>query len=91
MLEFRNVAARYGGFTVLRDISFSVPPGERVAIFGHNGAGKTTLLRCGVGDVAEVDGHDCSTTASRSCPVRSIATRGAASASCRRATTCFAT
>ncbi|HEY8289455.1 MAG TPA: ABC transporter ATP-binding protein [Acetobacteraceae bacterium] len=56
MLEFRNVEARYGGFTALRDITFRVRPGERVAIFGHNGAGKTTLLRCGLGDVDEVVG-----------------------------------
>ncbi|MBS0641970.1 MAG: ABC transporter ATP-binding protein [Acetobacteraceae bacterium] len=56
MLEYRNVEARYGGFTALRDITFSVAPGERVAIFGHNGAGKTTLLRCGMGDVDEVSG-----------------------------------
>ncbi len=56
MLEFRDVEARYGGFTALRDISFSVGPNERVAIFGHNGAGKTTLLRCGLGDVDEVTG-----------------------------------
>jgi branched-chain amino acid transport system ATP-binding protein len=56
MLEFRNVEARYGGFTALRRISFAVSPGERVAIFGHNGAGKTTLLRCGMGDVDEVAG-----------------------------------
>jgi branched-chain amino acid transport system ATP-binding protein len=56
MLEFRGVEARYGGFTALRDISFAVRPGERVAIFGHNGAGKTTLLRCGIGDVDEVGG-----------------------------------
>jgi branched-chain amino acid transport system ATP-binding protein len=56
MLEFRNVEARYGGFTALRDISLRVGPGERVAIFGHNGAGKTTLLRCGLGDVDNVSG-----------------------------------
>ena len=56
MLEFRNVEARYGGFTALRDITFRIRPGERVAIFGHNGAGKTTLLRCGLGDVDEVGG-----------------------------------
>jgi branched-chain amino acid transport system ATP-binding protein len=57
MLEFRNVEARYGGFTALHDITFNVRPGERVAIFGHNGAGKTTLLRCGLGDVDEVAGR----------------------------------
>jgi lipopolysaccharide transport system ATP-binding protein len=32
-------------FWALQDISFSVEPGELVALIGHNGAGKTTLLR----------------------------------------------
>ena len=56
MLEFRNVGVSYGGFIALRDITLSVHPGERVAIFGHNGAGKTTLLRCGIGDVDDLSG-----------------------------------
>lgn len=29
---------------VLRDVSFTVAPGEKVAIVGHTGAGKTTLI-----------------------------------------------
>ncbi|MDX1645833.1 MAG: ABC transporter ATP-binding protein, partial [Longimicrobiales bacterium] len=29
---------------VLEDVSFEVPPGEKVAIVGHTGAGKTTLI-----------------------------------------------
>jgi branched-chain amino acid transport system ATP-binding protein len=56
MLEFRNVEARYGAFTALRDITLSVRPRERVAILGHNGAGKTTLLRCGIGDLDDLSG-----------------------------------
>jgi len=56
MLEYRNLEARYGGLIALKDITFNVAPGERLAIFGHNGAGKTTLLRCGLGDVDDVTG-----------------------------------
>ncbi|CAN5609521.1 ABC transporter ATP-binding protein [soil metagenome] len=51
-IEFRNVwfayTARAGDSGepgwVLRDVSFTVRPGERVAIVGHTGAGKTSLI-----------------------------------------------
>ncbi len=43
-IEFRNVWFAYSGEDwVLRDISFTVEPGERIAIVGHTGAGKTTI------------------------------------------------
>jgi heme exporter protein A len=35
----------YGERVVLRDVTFSLPAGATVAVFGANGAGKTTLLR----------------------------------------------
>jgi len=43
-LELQTLGKRYGGLEVLKDLTFSVPRGARVAIIGPNGAGKTTLL-----------------------------------------------
>jgi len=46
-IEFRNVSFRYGSNSeaVLKNISFKVRPGQRVAIVGQTGSGKTTLCR----------------------------------------------
>lgn len=46
-VEFRNVSFRYrdaGGEDVLDDISFTVNPGETLAILGSTGSGKSTLV-----------------------------------------------
>ena len=43
-IEFRNVWFAYRDEDwILKDISFTVEPGERVAFVGHTGAGKTTI------------------------------------------------
>lgn len=44
-IEFRAVSFDYGdGRDVLRDVSFSVSPGERLALVGVSGAGKSTIV-----------------------------------------------
>ncbi|HLS82047.1 MAG TPA: ABC-F family ATPase [Steroidobacter sp.] len=41
---------------VLRNMSFGVEAGERIAVIGANGVGKTTLLRCLAGDLEPTSG-----------------------------------
>ena len=63
-LEVASLRKSYGSVQAVRDISFSVAPGEIVALLGPNGAGKTTTLEILEGfrrrdaGVAEVLGLD---------------------------------
>ena len=45
MLEVKHISFSWGRVPLLDDVSFTVAPGETVALVGANGAGKTTLLR----------------------------------------------
>ena len=45
-VEFRNVSFAYDStMPVLKDVSFSIKPGEKLAIVGPTGSGKSTLIR----------------------------------------------
>jgi ABC-2 type transport system ATP-binding protein len=52
MLEFDGLTKRYGSTQALRDLSFSVKPGQMFGFVGANGAGKTTAMRIALGVLA---------------------------------------
>lgn len=45
-IEFRNLTFRYpdGEYDVLKNVSFTIEPGESVGIVGKTGSGKTTIV-----------------------------------------------
>ncbi|MBD0864194.1 MAG: ABC transporter ATP-binding protein [Rhodobacteraceae bacterium] len=51
-IRIENLTKRFKNETVLDNVSFEVPKGEILVLFGPSGAGKTVLLRCIAGAVA---------------------------------------
>lgn len=71
MIEAQGLVRRYGEFTAVHGISFSVPDGEILGILGPNGAGKTTTIRMITGFLppsagqVTLNGHNLFTEPSR--------------------------
>lgn len=63
-IEVDHIVKKYGDFTAVDDISFSVADGEIFGLLGPNGAGKSTLIRMMTtlipitGGHARIGGHD---------------------------------
>lgn len=63
-LEFEKVSFRYGDAVTLDDISFTISPGQTLALVGPSGGGKSTMINLiprlydPVSGVIKLDGHD---------------------------------
>ena len=56
-ISLKNVKKSFGGNDVLKDVTFDVNQGERVALLGANGTGKTTLLKLLTGQLTPDEGE----------------------------------
>jgi ABC-2 type transport system ATP-binding protein len=56
VIEVQHLSKRYGPFTAVDDVSFSVGAGEILGFLGPNGAGKTTTMRIITGYMPASDG-----------------------------------
>jgi ABC-2 type transport system ATP-binding protein len=57
MITVTNFTKHYKGFAAVKDLSFTVAPGQILGLVGPNGAGKTTTLRALCGIVPPTSGH----------------------------------
>lgn len=48
-LKISRLTKHYSALTALREVSFALEPGMRMALLGHNGAGKSTLMKIVLG------------------------------------------
>ncbi|MBR0646861.1 ABC transporter ATP-binding protein [Roseomonas hellenica] len=64
MIEIEHLTRRFGAFTAVDDVSFTVEKGEVLGFLGPNGAGKSTTMKMLAGFVtptagtARIAGHD---------------------------------
>jgi branched-chain amino acid transport system ATP-binding protein len=59
LLEVHDLAKSYGGIAAVKGVSFSLEPGEILALIGPNGAGKSTCFNLLNGQIAPDAGTVC--------------------------------
>ena len=56
MLELTNISHCYGSHRVLKAVTLTLEPGQRIALMGPSGCGKTTLLKIALGLLTPTEG-----------------------------------
>ncbi|MCB0064739.1 MAG: ABC-F type ribosomal protection protein [Caldilineaceae bacterium] len=51
LLTIDNISKSYGDHQVLNNVSFGLPPGQKLGLVGANGVGKSTLLKIIIGEL----------------------------------------
>lgn len=57
MIEVKNITKKYGNFTAVENINFTVNDGEIVGLLGPNGAGKSTTMNMITGFIEPTEGE----------------------------------
>ena len=57
LLEVRDLSVHFGGLAAVKDVTFNIEQGERLAMIGPNGAGKTTLFNLLTGQLKPTGGQ----------------------------------
>src|SRR5690554_5130634 len=57
MISLNKVNISFGGFDLLKDVSFLIQDNDRIGLIGKNGAGKTTLLKLISGIIQPSEGE----------------------------------
>jgi ATPase subunit of ABC transporter with duplicated ATPase domains len=56
LVALSRVSVEFSGTSVFENVSFSINPGDRIALVGSNGSGKTTLLHLLAGELQPSEG-----------------------------------
>lgn len=57
LLSVHDVTIAYGDKTIVKDVNFSMAPGDRIGLIGPNGAGKSTVIKMLAGEIKLTEGN----------------------------------